>query len=102
MVIIWKPKNTTKQHELEDEFNRCKLTEVNKPSDKCFQHLAGVVIRLKLDFAVKYEEDKVMGHIVHNLIPKEYEDTFDSIKRDINHGVAVDLDGVKGYSREIQ
>jgi hypothetical protein len=40
MVRIWKPKNTTKKHELEAEFNISKLTEVNKPADEWFQHLA--------------------------------------------------------------
>jgi hypothetical protein len=72
-----------------------KLSEVNKPPDKWFQVLAGIVIRLKLDFDIKYDDKKGMGHILHNIMPKEYKHTIDSIQRNINHGVAVELKGVK-------
>jgi hypothetical protein len=95
MVRIWKPKNTTKKHEPEAEFNGCKLTEVHKPPDEWFQVLAGIVIRLNLDFGIKYNNNKVVGHILHNLTPKEYEHVIDSRKRDISHGIAVDLEDVK-------
>jgi UDP-galactopyranose mutase len=95
MVRIWKPKNTTKKHELDNKFNNSKLLEFSKTSDKWFQTLAGIVIRPKLDFSIHYDNKKVMGYILHNLKPKEYEHTIDSIKRDINHSIPVDLDGVK-------
>jgi hypothetical protein len=58
MISIWKLKNTTKKHELEDEFNMCKLSEVNKPPDEWIQVLAGIVVRLKLDVGIKYDEKK--------------------------------------------
>jgi hypothetical protein len=53
---------------------------VNKPPDTWFQVLAGIVIRLKLDFGIKYNDEKVMGHFLHNLLPKKYKHTIDSIK----------------------
>jgi hypothetical protein len=71
MARIRKPQNTTKKHELEDEFNNSKLLEVSKPPDEWFQNLAGIVIRLKLDFGIHYDDGAVMGHILHNLKPKE-------------------------------
>jgi hypothetical protein len=43
MVRIWKSKNRTKKHELEDEFSNSKLLEVSKPPDEWFQTLGGMV-----------------------------------------------------------
>jgi hypothetical protein len=37
----------------------------------------------------------VISYTTHNLTPKEYEHVIDSIKRDISHGIAVDLEDVK-------
>jgi hypothetical protein len=72
MVGLWKLQSTTEKHKLEDEFNNSKLLEVSKSPDKWFQTLAGIVIRLKLDFGIHYDNKKVMGHVLHNLKPKEY------------------------------
>ena len=83
MIRIWKPKNSTKKYSLEDEFNNSKLVDVSQAPDKWFQSLDGIVMRLEQDFQVKYDEEKVMGHILHNLKSKEYKNTVDSIKRDI-------------------
>jgi predicted transcriptional regulator len=41
-----------------------------------------------------FNEGKVMGHILHNLMAEEYEHSLDSIKRDINYDVKVDLEGI--------
>jgi hypothetical protein len=57
-------------------------------------------MRLNLDFGIHYDKEKVLGHILHNLKPKEYENTIDSIRRDINRGTAVDLDRVNEDIRE--
>jgi hypothetical protein len=72
MVRIWKPKNTTKKHSLEDEFSNSKLVEVSQPPNKWFQYLDGKDMRLDLDFGIHYDKENVMGHILHNLKPKEY------------------------------
>jgi hypothetical protein len=95
LVRIWKPKNTTKQHELENKFNNSKHMDVDKPPDKWFQHLTGIVVRLQMDFKVTYNNDKVIRHILHNLMPEEYKNNLDSIKRETNHNVVIDLEGVK-------
>ena len=100
MIRIWKPKKSTKKYSLEDEFNNSKLVDVSQAPDKWFQSLDGIVMRLEQDFQVKYDEEKVMGHILHNLKPKEYENTVDSIKRDITRGNATSLDSVKDDIRE--
>ena len=95
MIRIWKPENTTKKHSLEDEFSNSKLVEVSQPPDKWFQSLDRIVMRLNLDFGIHSDKENVMGYILHNLKPKEYKNTVDSIKRDINQGNPMELDSVK-------
>jgi hypothetical protein len=37
--------------------------DINKPLDEWFQYLAGIVLRIKMDFAVTYDDDKIAWDI---------------------------------------
>jgi hypothetical protein len=68
--MIFKPTDSAKCHELEHPFNCCDLTREDKIPDEWFAKLENIRLQLSMAFSIKYDEEKMVSHILTMSIPK--------------------------------
>jgi hypothetical protein len=60
---IFKPVAKTEQHDLEQQFHHCQLTEDSANPDKWFAKLDNIRLQLKIDHRIELNDDKVITQI---------------------------------------
>jgi hypothetical protein len=69
---IFKPVTKKEQHDLEQQFHHCQLTEDSANPDKWFAKLDNIRLQLKIDHGIELTEDKVITQILFNCKPTAY------------------------------
>ncbi|MGL5074464.1 MAG: hypothetical protein ACRDBG_01300 [Waterburya sp.] len=99
---IYKPMSKAKQYELEQEFNKCALTDESKNPDEWFTELERIKLQLKLDFDQhEIDEAKLIQHILFNTKPSIYATTLQIIIRELNQNHNPSLSSIKEEMRQV-
>ena len=57
---------------------------MDQEPDTWFAELEAIKLELDMDFQVKWDDIKIIKHILYNIIPKEYDIAVHALKRDFN------------------
>jgi hypothetical protein len=101
LIKVFKPVNSSKKYELEQQFQKSSLDREHMNPDEWFSILENIRLQLWIDYNMKIDDERMISQIIHNIHPIQYRTTLTVIKRDMNKGVATTLEEIKEELRQV-
>jgi hypothetical protein len=92
---LYKPVTQDKKNKLKNDFKSSKLKTVDQNPDEWFSDLALIRLQLLTGFKFNIDDDDMIGHIVYNVLPIEYDNTMGIIRASLKGNNPPDLEEVK-------
>lgn len=101
LIKVFKPVNSAKKYELEQQFQKSSLDREQTNPDEWFSILENLRLQLSIDYNMDISDDRMISQIIHNVHPIQYKTTLTVIKRDLNKGVPISLEELKEELRQV-